>query len=130
MAKYGVPAARYGDFAILRGDPSDGLPGVPGVGEKTAAALVAAYDSLDELLEAAEAVRSRRARRTVRRGWSANLRAASDYVRTMQQVVPMRADVEVTEWRHEPEAEAHRRAGGAPPPHGRGRTLPSGNRRT
>ena len=54
MAKYGLPAARYGDFAILRGDPSDGLPGVPGVGEKTAAALVAGYDSLDELLEAAD----------------------------------------------------------------------------
>ena len=38
--KYGIPAERYADFAVLRGDPSDGLPGVPGVGEKTAAALV------------------------------------------------------------------------------------------
>ncbi|HYH28479.1 MAG TPA: flap endonuclease, partial [Actinomycetota bacterium] len=34
--KYGIPASRYADFAILRGDPSDALPGVPGVGEKTA----------------------------------------------------------------------------------------------
>ena len=40
LAKYGVPAEHYADFAVLRGDPSDGLPGVPGVGEKTAAALV------------------------------------------------------------------------------------------
>ena len=40
LAKYGVPASRYVDFATLRGDPSDGLPGVPGVGEKTARRLV------------------------------------------------------------------------------------------
>ena len=40
QAKYGVPAEHYADFAVLRGDPSDGLPGVAGVGEKTAAALV------------------------------------------------------------------------------------------
>ena len=48
-AKYGVPASRYGDFAILRGDPSDALPGVPGVGEKTARALVVAYPSLEAM---------------------------------------------------------------------------------
>src|SRR5262249_22419635 len=49
-AKYSLPSGAgaaqtagraYADFAVLRGDPSDGLPGVPGVGEKTAAALVA-----------------------------------------------------------------------------------------
>jgi 5'-3' exonuclease len=45
-AKYGVPASGYADFAALRGDPSDGLPGVPGVGEKTAARLVARYGDL------------------------------------------------------------------------------------
>ncbi len=39
LAKYGVPASRYAEFAILRGDPSDDLPGVRGVGEKTALAL-------------------------------------------------------------------------------------------
>ncbi|GGK01863.1 5'-3' exonuclease [Pilimelia anulata] len=45
-AKYGVPAAAYADFAALRGDPSDGLPGVAGVGEKTAARLIDRYGSL------------------------------------------------------------------------------------
>ena len=43
QTKYGIPAAHYADFAVLRGDPSDGLPGVPGVGEKTAAALVSRF---------------------------------------------------------------------------------------
>jgi 5'-3' exonuclease len=51
--KYGVPAAHYADFAVLRGDPSDGLPGVPGVGEKTAAALVARYGSVEDIVSAA-----------------------------------------------------------------------------
>ena len=50
LEKYGVPADRYAEFAILRGDPSDELPGVPGVGEKTARALVQAYPSLDAML--------------------------------------------------------------------------------
>ena len=42
----------YADFAALRGDPSDGLPGVPGVGEKTAARLIARYGGLDAILAA------------------------------------------------------------------------------
>jgi 5'-3' exonuclease len=51
-AKYGIPGDRYADFAVLRGDPSDGLPGVPGIGEKTAAALIRAFGSLDRVKEA------------------------------------------------------------------------------
>jgi 5'-3' exonuclease len=51
-ARYGVPAAGYADFAALRGDPSDGLPGVPGVGEKTAAALIARYGSAAAMIAA------------------------------------------------------------------------------
>ncbi|AQZ70609.1 DNA polymerase I [[Actinomadura] parvosata subsp. kistnae] len=54
-AKYGVPGRAYADFATLRGDPSDGLPGVPGVGEKTAAALITRFGSLPALLEALDA---------------------------------------------------------------------------
>jgi 5'-3' exonuclease len=51
-AKYDIPGDRYADFAVLRGDPSDGLPGVPGIGEKTAAALIRAFGSLDQVKEA------------------------------------------------------------------------------
>src|SRR5690242_14630311 len=45
-AKYGIPGRAYADFAVLRGDPSDGLPGVAGVGAKTAAALINAFGDL------------------------------------------------------------------------------------
>jgi 5'-3' exonuclease len=48
--RYGIPGRSYGDFAVLRGDPSDGLPGVPGVGEKTAAQLVRRYKDLDGIV--------------------------------------------------------------------------------
>jgi len=48
--RYGIPGRSYGDFAVLRGDPSDGLPGVPGVGEKTAAQLVRRYKNLDGII--------------------------------------------------------------------------------
>src|SRR3712207_679857 len=51
--KYGVSAAQYADFAALRGDTSDGLPGVAGVGEKTAASLLAQFGDLDGIVAAA-----------------------------------------------------------------------------
>jgi 5'-3' exonuclease len=44
---------QYVDFATLRGDASDGLPGVPGIGVKTAATLLAQFESLDEIYAAA-----------------------------------------------------------------------------
>jgi 5'-3' exonuclease len=50
--KYDIPGDRYADFAVLRGDPSDGLPGVPGIGEKTAATLIRAFGDLDSLKNA------------------------------------------------------------------------------
>jgi len=50
--KYGVPARWYADFAAMRGDPSDGLPGVPGVGDKTAARLIMRYGGVAEILAA------------------------------------------------------------------------------
>ncbi len=52
QGKYGVPARYYADFAALRGDPSDGLPGVAGVGEKTAARLVTRYGGAEHILAA------------------------------------------------------------------------------
>ncbi len=48
--RYGIPGRVYGDFAVLRGDPSDGLPGVSGIGEKTAAQLLRRYGTLDGLI--------------------------------------------------------------------------------
>jgi 5'-3' exonuclease len=53
--KYHIPPGTYADFAVLRGDPSDGLPGVPGIGEKTAAALITAFGGLDALKHALDA---------------------------------------------------------------------------
>lgn len=53
-SKYAIPGRAYADFATLRGDPSDGLPGVPGIGEKTAVALLRRYGDLETLLAAAE----------------------------------------------------------------------------
>ena len=54
-ARYHIPGRAYADFAVLRGDPSDGLPGVPGVGEKTAAALVRTFGTVEAILAAIEA---------------------------------------------------------------------------
>jgi 5'-3' exonuclease len=51
-ARYAIPGRAYADFAVLRGDPSDGLPGVSGVGDKTAAALIRAFGSVEEILAA------------------------------------------------------------------------------
>ncbi|WP_265522818.1 5'-3' exonuclease [Oerskovia flava] len=51
--KYGVPTGQaYADMAVLRGDPSDGLPGVRGIGEKTAVALLDRYGDLAGVLAA------------------------------------------------------------------------------
>jgi 5'-3' exonuclease len=51
-AKHGIPGRSYADFAVLRGDPSDGLPGVKGVGEKTAAALVGRFGRVEAIVAA------------------------------------------------------------------------------
>jgi 5'-3' exonuclease len=51
-ARFGIPGRAYADFAVLRGDPSDGLPGVKGVGEKTAAALVARFGTVEQIVTA------------------------------------------------------------------------------
>jgi 5'-3' exonuclease len=75
-AKYGVSAAQYADFATLRGDPSDGLPGVAGIGGKTAAALLARFGDLDGVLDAA-----RRAGSGLSAGQAAKLREGEEYAR-------------------------------------------------
>jgi len=50
--RYSIPGRHYSDFAILRGDPSDGLPGLAGVGAKKAADLVRKYGSVAAMIEA------------------------------------------------------------------------------
>ncbi|MFH8343236.1 DNA polymerase I [Streptomyces sp. NPDC018045] len=57
--KYGLTPAQYPDFAALRGDPSDNLPGIPGVGEKTAAKWINQFGSFAELVERAEEVKGK-----------------------------------------------------------------------
>jgi len=55
IERYGVSPRNYVDFAIMRGDPSDGIPGVPGIGEKTAAALISAFGDVQGIIQAAHA---------------------------------------------------------------------------
>ncbi|MEE1942192.1 DNA polymerase I [Streptomyces sp. TRM 70361] len=57
--KYGLTPRQYPDFAALRGDPSDNLPGIPGVGEKTAAKWIRQFGSLAELLERSDEVKGK-----------------------------------------------------------------------
>lgn len=87
-AKYGIPPDRYAEFAILRGDPSDGLPGVRGVGEKTARDLIRVHGSIPALLEAAPTLSPALRRR---------LADARDYLGAMKQVVPVRRDLELVD---------------------------------
>lgn len=57
--KYGLTPAQYPDFAALRGDPSDNLPGIPGVGEKTAAKWINQFGSFADLMERADEVKGK-----------------------------------------------------------------------
>ncbi|MFW0785730.1 5'-3' exonuclease [Gordonia sp. CPCC 206044] len=91
--KYAVPVQRagvaYAEMAMLRGDPSDGLPGVPGIGEKTAAKLISEYGSLDALEAAAADTASSvptRARKA--------LLGSSEYLRAARTVVLVKTDAE------------------------------------
>ncbi|MFJ8689365.1 5'-3' exonuclease [Micromonospora wenchangensis] len=87
-ARYGVPADRYADFAALRGDPSDGLPGVPGVGEKTAARLIDRYGGLPGILAALDDPGSGFAP-----GLRAKLDGSRDYLAVAPKVVRVATDV-------------------------------------
>lgn len=93
--KYGVGGSGYADLALLRGDPSDGLPGVPGIGEKTAAKLLAAYGDLAGIIAAAEDPRSRLTPTQRRR-----LQEARPYLAVAPKVVRVASDVAVPEADH------------------------------
>ncbi|CAN5577672.1 5'-3' exonuclease [soil metagenome] len=93
--RYGLPAERpgtaYAELALLRGDPSDGLPGVPGIGEKTAATLLIQHRSLQGILDAADDPKS-----SVPKGVRTKLRAAADYIEAAGPVVRVATDAPVT----------------------------------
>jgi 5'-3' exonuclease len=88
LAKYGIPAANYADFAVLRGDPSDGLPGVAGVGEKTAAALVSRFGAIEDIVVAAD-----RGDDGFPAGAAGKIRAAKAYLAVAPAAVRGRTDV-------------------------------------
>jgi 5'-3' exonuclease len=83
--KYRIPGDRYMDYAILRGDPSDGLPGVAGIGEKTASELLRKYGSLDAILAAKDLSPTIRSK----------LQRGADYLVGARRVVAMAEDCPV-----------------------------------
>jgi 5'-3' exonuclease len=88
--RYDIPGRSYADFATMRGDPSDGLPGVPGVGDKTAAALLREFGTLDGILAAAQASDA-----GFPRGSHAKITAAGAYIEPARKVVAVAHDVPV-----------------------------------
>ncbi|MEU1491077.1 DNA polymerase I [Streptomyces sp. NPDC005775] len=84
--KYGLTPQQYPDFAALRGDPSDNLPGIPGVGEKTAAKWINQFGSFDELVARAEEVKGKAGQ---------NFRDHLDAVRLNRRLTEMVRDVEL-----------------------------------
>ncbi|MGH8964561.1 MAG: 5'-3' exonuclease, partial [Actinomycetes bacterium] len=92
--QYGVPIDRagpaYAELALLRGDPSDGLPGVAGIGEKTAAMLLDRYRSLEGIQAATQDPKS-----SLSKAHRAKLLAAADYLATAEPVVRVAVDAPV-----------------------------------
>ena len=84
--KYGLSPSQYPDFAALRGDPSDNLPGIPGVGEKTAAKWINQFGSFDELVARAEEVKGKAGQ---------NFRDHLESVRLNRRLTEMVKDVEL-----------------------------------
>jgi 5'-3' exonuclease len=88
--KYGIDGSQYADFAALRGDPSDGLPGVPGVGEKTAASLLQKYVDMAGLVAAAGDPAS-----DLAPGPRRKIRDAAPYLQVAPAVVAVARDLDV-----------------------------------
>lgn len=91
---YGIPVDRagpaYAELALLRGDPSDGLPGVPGIGEKTAATLLAQHGSLENILAAANDPKSK-----MSKAYRTKLLKAADYIEAAAPVVKVATDADL-----------------------------------
>lgn len=91
-AGQGVAPAQYAAMALLRGDPSDGLPGVPGIGARTAADLLVRFGDLGALVAAVDAGGA-----GIRPGIVAALRAARDYLDRGERVVTVVDDLPIPE---------------------------------
>jgi len=89
-SKYGIPASAYVDYATLRGDASDGLPGVSGIGEKTAASLLNSYGHLEAILTEASRPQSR-----ISSAVRSKLGAAIDYLAVAPTVVSVVRDLDL-----------------------------------
>jgi 5'-3' exonuclease len=87
-AKYDVEARQYADFATLRGDASDGLPGVKGVGEKTAATLLGRFGDIPTLVAAVDDPAS-----DLAPGPRAKIRDAAAYLAVAPEVVAVARDI-------------------------------------
>jgi 5'-3' exonuclease len=90
VGKYRVLPEQYADYAVLRGDASDGLPGVAGIGEKSAATLLGRFGTLEGLLEAAQDPDS-----GLPAPMRAKLAAAADYLEVAPAVVNVVRDLEL-----------------------------------
>lgn len=90
VEKYGLTPQQYPDFAALRGDPSDNLPGIPGVGEKTAAKWINQFGSFAELVERADEVKGKAGQ---------NFRDHLDAVKMNRVLTEMVRDVELPKTR-------------------------------
>ncbi len=106
LNKYGVPADRYSEFAILRGDPSDGLPGVRGVGEKTARALVQTYLSIDAMLADAASDSPSAGPLKGKPALRARMLETAEYLEAVRQIVPVNVEAPLRVWAGEREDEA------------------------
>jgi 5'-3' exonuclease len=93
VTKYGILPEQYTDFAVMRGDPSDGLPGVKGIGEKTATGLLSQYGDLEGILEAAADPGS-----TISSGVRSRLAAAGDYLAVAPRVVAVLRDAQLPDF--------------------------------
>lgn len=87
LSTYGVRPEQYADLAVLRGDPSDGIPGAPGIGAKTAALYLQAFGTLEGVLAAAD-----RNQRPITPAKAAVLREKADELRRTQRVVTLRGN--------------------------------------
>lgn len=85
--RYGVTPQQYLDYAALRGDASDNLPGVAGVGEKTAAKLLQQFGSIDGIYQHIDRISGAK--------MVANLTEQESQARLNQQVMRLKTNVDI-----------------------------------